>query len=112
MGRLTLRLPETLHQQLEALARNEEVSLNHYIVYALTRQATLAYTVSPVPEGHAEGQKAAYTALLQGLGTATFGEVEKALSGREKAKAEKGLTSQVVRSLQGRIARQRVSTGG
>lgn len=42
MSRLTVRLPNALHQQLEALAREEGVSLNHYIVYALTRQATMA----------------------------------------------------------------------
>ncbi|CUS03490.2 Protein encoded in hypervariable junctions of pilus gene clusters (fragment) [Candidatus Promineifilum breve] len=42
MARLTLRLPDTLHEQLQTLAEQEAVSLNHYIVYALTRQATLA----------------------------------------------------------------------
>ena len=36
MSRLTLRLPETLHRQLEAQARREGVSLNQYIVYALS----------------------------------------------------------------------------
>jgi hypothetical protein len=41
MSRLTLRLPETLHQQLANLAEGEGVSLNQYIVYALTRQTTL-----------------------------------------------------------------------
>jgi hypothetical protein len=41
MGRLTVRLPDVLHRQLEALARGEGVSLNQYLVYALTRQATL-----------------------------------------------------------------------
>lgn len=41
MGRLTLRLPDALHTQLETLARSEGVSLNQYLVYALTRQATL-----------------------------------------------------------------------
>ena len=32
MSRLTLRLPDSLHRQLEELASNEEVSLNQYIV--------------------------------------------------------------------------------
>ena len=41
MGRLTVRLPDALHRQLENLARSEGVSLNQYLVYALTRQATL-----------------------------------------------------------------------
>ena len=34
MVRLTLRLPETLHSQLSALAGVEAVSLNQCIVYA------------------------------------------------------------------------------
>jgi hypothetical protein len=41
MSRLTLRLPETLHHQLTGLADREGVSLNQYIVYALTRQTPL-----------------------------------------------------------------------
>ena len=41
MSRLTLRLPETLHQQLTQQARNEGVSLNQYIVFQLTRMTTV-----------------------------------------------------------------------
>lgn len=37
MSRLTVRLPEALHHQLMCLAESEGVSLNQYIVYALTR---------------------------------------------------------------------------
>jgi len=37
MGRLTVRLPNTLHQQLVKQAENEKVSLNHYLVFCLTR---------------------------------------------------------------------------
>jgi predicted HicB family RNase H-like nuclease len=43
MSRLTLRLPETLHQQLAHLADSEGVSLNQYIVYALARQTNSPY---------------------------------------------------------------------
>jgi predicted HicB family RNase H-like nuclease len=53
MGRLTVCLPGTLHEQLTLLADREGVSLNQYIVYALTRQVTLAYTVQAVPEQEA-----------------------------------------------------------
>ncbi len=109
MSRLTLRLPQTLHQQLEALARHEAVSLNQYIVFALTRQATLAYTVQPVPEVKADKQQVAYTALLQSLGQASFSEIEKALTERDKVKPEKGLTPEVVKALKNRVARHRAS---
>lgn len=37
MSRLTLRLPETLHQTLNHQAKEEGVSLNQLIVYLLTR---------------------------------------------------------------------------
>jgi hypothetical protein len=40
MARLTVRLPDTLHDQLIALARSEGVSLNQFIVYSLSRQVT------------------------------------------------------------------------
>lgn len=37
MARLTLRLPESLHRELEEQAEREGVSLNQYIVFSLTR---------------------------------------------------------------------------
>lgn len=40
MSRLTVRLPASLHQSLTQQAEREGVSLNHYIVYALTRTVT------------------------------------------------------------------------
>ena len=109
MSRLTLRLPDTLHRQLEGLARNESVSLNQYIVFALTRQTTLAYTVQAVPEKETSEQQAAYTALLQSLGKASEGEVERALAVREHVKPEKGLSPEVVKAVKNRIHRQQAA---
>jgi hypothetical protein len=70
MSRLTLRLPETLHHQLSDAAKSEGISLNQYIVYALTRQVTTAYTVRPATASEIAEQRAAYAALRQGLGRA------------------------------------------
>ena len=42
MSRLTVRLPESLHHRLTQQAEREGVSLNHYIVYTLTRTVTAA----------------------------------------------------------------------
>ena len=42
MSRLTVRLPESLHHRLAQQAEQEGVSLNHYIVYVLTRMTTVA----------------------------------------------------------------------
>jgi len=104
MSRLTLRLPETLHRQLETLADNEQVSLNQYIVFALTRQATMAYTVQAVPEKAIAEQRAAYTALLQNLGQATFDEIEETMGERETVEPEAGLTPDVVEALRSKMA--------
>ncbi|NCP86529.1 MAG: toxin-antitoxin system HicB family antitoxin [Anaerolineae bacterium CG_4_9_14_3_um_filter_57_17] len=80
MSRLTLRLPDSLHQQLEQMAESEKISLNQYIVYALTRQLTMTYTVQAVPEKVIAEERAAYSALLQALGRASLAETKEALS--------------------------------
>jgi len=104
MSRLTLRLPDSLHQQLEQMAENEQVSLNQYIVYALTRQLTLAYNVQSVPEKVIAEERAAYSALLQSLGRASFDEIQQALAAREAVEPESGLTPEVVENLRAKIA--------
>ena len=38
-GKVSLRIPKTLHRQLAVNARFEGVSLNQYIVYLLSRSA-------------------------------------------------------------------------
>ena len=104
MSRLTLRLPDSLHQQLESLAGNEQVSLNQYIVYALTRQVTMDYTVQAVPEKNLAEQRAQYTTLLQSLGQASFEEIQKALDEREQAQPEAGLTPGVADALRKKLS--------
>lgn len=104
MSRLTLRLPETLHRQLETLAEHEEISLNQYIVYALTRQVTVAYTIQALPEKVIAEQKSAYAALLQNLGQASFDEINQVMAEREEVEAESGLTPEIVETIQRRIS--------
>ena len=41
MSRMTVRLPESLHQQLAQQAQKEGVSMNQLVVYLLTRMTTL-----------------------------------------------------------------------
>jgi HicB family len=88
VSRLTLRLPETLHQQLAHLAEDEGVSLNQYIVYALTRQAVLAHEIQVTPEADAEEQKKAFQSLLKQLGQASTSEIESVLAAREQVEVE------------------------
>lgn len=102
MSRLTVRLPQSLHDQLTELAEREGVSLNQYIVYALSRQAALAYTVQPVSDRAIQEQKVAYRALLQSLGKASFSEIKEALSERDPVESETGLTPEVVARLRAR----------
>lgn len=104
MGRLTVRLPQTLHNQLVQLAEVEGVSLNQYVIYSLARQAALAYTVQPTPEAVVAEQRAAFTALLQQLGQASFSEVQAALAERDPVEPETGLTPEVIQRLRTRIA--------
>jgi hypothetical protein len=103
MSRLTLRLPETLHQQLANLAEVEGVSLNQYIVYALTRQVTLAYSVSSVPKEEIQQQKLSFNSLLQELGKASSAEITAALSERETVPPEQDLDSGTVALLKQKI---------
>ena len=103
MSRLTLRLPETLHQQLANLAEGEGVSLNQYIVYALTRQVTLAYSVSSVSEEEIQQQKRLFSSLLQELGKASPLEISAALADREPVQPEKDLDSKTIALLLQRI---------
>lgn len=42
MSRLTVRLPESLHEQLAKQAEREGVSLNQFILLSLTRAVTVA----------------------------------------------------------------------
>lgn len=106
MSRLTLRLPETLHQQLAHLAEGEGVSLNQYIVYALTRQAASAYAIQVVPEVEVEQQQQAFQLLIQQLGQASSAEIESILATREQTEPEAGLSLDVVERLRERIRKQ------
>ena len=110
MSRLTLRLPNTLHNQLRALADSENISLNQYVVYALTHQVTLAYTTQALPDKAIAQQRAAYTALLQSLGRASFEAIQQIMDEREVIEPEKGLSPEVVKKLQDRIHTQQLST--
>lgn len=88
------------------LAKREGVSLSQYIVYALTRQATLAYTVQAVPEKEIAQQRTAFAALIESLGQASFSKIQEILREREVVEPEKGLAPEVVKQLQERITNQ------
>jgi predicted transcriptional regulator len=103
MSRLTLRLPDTLHQQLSHLAEGEGVSLNQYIVYALARQSFTNYTVQPVLKQETSQQQSDFTTLLQKLGKEALTEIEVVLAERETVQPEKELTPEIIAQLQQRL---------
>ena len=87
MGRFTLRLPESLHEELESRAKQEGVSLNQYVVYALTRQVAPAYTIQVLPEGAVKEQRERYENLLDSLGESSLSATKAFLVEREAAGA-------------------------
>ncbi|MDZ7361809.1 MAG: toxin-antitoxin system HicB family antitoxin [candidate division KSB1 bacterium] len=108
MSQLTLKLPKTLHQQLETLARSEGVSVSQYILFALARQTAFSYHVQSLPEKNIAQQRNDFANLLSSLGQASFSEIEKIMQERELVDPEPGLTSEVVKRLQERIANQKM----
>ena len=83
MSKLVIQLPATLQRQLEQLAEGEGVSLNQYIIYALTRQITLAYQVKALSQEEISQQEQSFQALLQDMGKASLEEIEAVLLQRE-----------------------------
>ncbi len=128
MGRFTLRLPKTLHAELNGLAKSEGVSLNQYIVYALTQkttaerlarageqlvpgQAKLLDNVKMVSSGQVAEQYKDYETLLSQLGPeATDEQVEKYLSERERVEPEADLEREAVIRLREKIMQARQIT--
>jgi HicB family len=118
MSRLTLRLPETLHRQLAQVAEQEGVSLNQYIVYALTRQSVNApvrgltiETISAQPDLEVEWQRSLFEALKGELGEADPADIEAILAerasalqgGRDVVSYEPELTAETIDRLQAKL---------
>ncbi len=100
MGRFTLRLPQTLHSELESRAQQEGVSLNQYVVYALTRQVASTYTIQVLPEATVKQQKANFEKLLDSLGDASISATKAFLAERAIGEREDGLTDEMIARLE------------
>ncbi|MEZ4770471.1 MAG: toxin-antitoxin system HicB family antitoxin [Caldilineales bacterium] len=103
MSRLTLRLPETLHRQLEVQARLENVSLNQYLVYALTRYATVYPSIVPASEEDVQRQRETFQRLRYSLSRGTPDEVRAALDEAEFVEPEPDLDPELAARLRLRI---------
>lgn len=79
------------------------MSLNQYIVYALTRQAALAPAIQVVPQPEVERQQQAFQSLIKQLGQASSTELESVLASREQTEPEADLSADVISRLKEKI---------
>lgn len=107
MGRMTLRLPESLHRQLESQAEHEGVSLNQYIVYMLARGSTSEYTARALSAETVAEQRAKYETMRASLRKGTPEDIQRALDARDPVPPEPELTPELIERLQARIAAAR-----
>jgi HicB family len=105
VNRVTLQLPETLHRHLARQAQREGVSLQQYILYALTRQLAHSYTVHVVSEEAVVQQQDQFAALLEELGQATPAMLTAAFATRDLSIPEPELTPDVLTRLRARLTR-------
>lgn len=103
MGRLTLRLPDSLHRRLAEEAAREGASLNQYLLYLLAQGAGSPYALHLVPDDEIRDQEHAYGDLLAELGSATHEEISAALAAREDAEPEAGLTPDLLDRIRAQI---------
>lgn len=64
MTALSVRLPESLHQQLKHLAQQEGVSINQLIVLSIAEKMTALSTEEFFRERAAQADRAAFLAVL------------------------------------------------
>lgn len=110
MSRLTVRLPSTLHRQLTMLASSEGISLNQYIVYALTRQSSQAYTIRQIAEADVEQQRATFDQLLESLGEASDEEIANVLAKRDVVEPESEIEKEALSQFKKRIQEKQLAT--
>ena len=64
MSTLSLRLPESLHKQLKAVAEREGVSINQFIATAVAEKLSALMTVDYLEERAARGDRARFDRVL------------------------------------------------
>ena len=106
MGRYTLRMPKTLHERLELLAKNEGVSLNQFIVYSLTQQVSRSAYVFPVSADEVEQQHKLYGELIAELGQVSDEEFDTILAEGEEPGFQDSLTPEIIAKVEAKIAQK------
>jgi len=104
MGRFTVRLPDTLHNELELQARHEGVSLNQFIVYTLTKKTAPAYTIQMFPDTDIQQQRNRFNALLKQLGPPDQTITREFLDEREVEQPEDEETAELIAKVKAKLA--------
>ncbi|MDA0242174.1 MAG: toxin-antitoxin system HicB family antitoxin [Chloroflexi bacterium] len=110
MGQLTLELPKTLQHNLEQRAKEEGVSLQQYIVYALTQQVGQSYNIRVLPPEQIQEQRAQYEELLASLGQPSIEATRAFLAEREPAEPEAELSPETIERFKAQLATAREAT--
>lgn len=110
MNTLTLELPESLYQQLEAQARSEGLSLAQFALSKLMGQVPFHYRAEAVPPEVMEQQRIAAEAFIASLGTASEEEMDQILAEREPGGSESELSPEVLARFRQLIQSKRTSS--
>ncbi len=92
-----------------AVIDTNDISLNQYLVYALTRQVASDYTVVAWPPEAVQQQRQQFEALLQRIRAASPEEIADAMAEREIVPPEPDLDPDLVQRLRLRINEARAS---
>ncbi|MCP4351690.1 MAG: toxin-antitoxin system HicB family antitoxin [Desulfobacterales bacterium] len=110
MSQIEISLPETLLYQLETEAGREGISLEQYILFALTRQTMLTPVIRNVSEKDAEHQHKDYAERIKRLGKASSEELDEILRERETVVPGPDLKPETVPRLKNRIAEAKAAS--
>ncbi len=105
MSQIEISVPDTLLDQLKTSAIKEGVSLEQYILFALTRQAMLTPVIRKVSEKDVVFQQNDFIERIKRLGNPSAEELEKILQEREIVEPESGLEPETVLRLKNRISK-------
>jgi hypothetical protein len=104
MTEILVKLPETLHVQLDLLAQQEGVSINQYILYSLTRQVASGYALKRTSANQVQQQQDDIEALrAQWRALAADKDVTQLLAERDAVEPEPELTPDLVAKLREKI---------
>ncbi len=105
MTRMTIRLPESLHEILQQQANREGLSLNQFILYSLTRQSAFAHSIESIPAEQALERQSRFYVLLQSLGEAlSDAEWDTFLQNREGKTTQNNVPEVIEHKLRYKIA--------